>query len=95
MATRRDLTKAYAREYQRAPKKGKGVMLDEVVRRDRLVARERMGPMEKGYSDHDLAATTTDLPVAADHCMRYPVPELHAAVSHSLRNQPIFLPSVE
>jgi hypothetical protein len=31
MATRRDLTKAYAREYQRAGKKEKGVMLDELV----------------------------------------------------------------
>ena len=30
MATRRDLTKAYAREYQRAGKKAKGVMLDEL-----------------------------------------------------------------
>ena len=30
MATRRDLTKAYAREYQRASKKAKGVMLDEL-----------------------------------------------------------------
>ncbi len=30
MATRRDLTKAYAREYQRASKKRKGVMLDEL-----------------------------------------------------------------
>ena len=30
MGTRRELTKAYAREYQRAPKKAKGVMLDEL-----------------------------------------------------------------
>lgn len=30
MATRRELTKAYAREYQRAGKKAKGVMLDEL-----------------------------------------------------------------
>ena len=30
MATRRELTKAYAREYQRASKKAKGVMLDEL-----------------------------------------------------------------
>lgn len=30
MATKRDLTKAYAREYQRAAKKRKGVMLDEL-----------------------------------------------------------------
>ncbi len=30
MATRRDLTKVYAREYQRADKKTKGVMLDEL-----------------------------------------------------------------
>ncbi len=30
MATRRDLTKAYAREYRRASKKAKGVMLDEL-----------------------------------------------------------------
>jgi hypothetical protein len=30
MATRRDLTKAYAREYQRAGKKAKGAMLDEL-----------------------------------------------------------------
>lgn len=30
MATRRDLTKAYAREYQRAGKKAKGMMLDQL-----------------------------------------------------------------
>ena len=29
MATKRELTKVYAREYQRASKKTKGVMLDE------------------------------------------------------------------
>lgn len=44
MATRRDLTKAYAREYERASKKRKGEMVDGVVRGDRLVEGERPPP---------------------------------------------------
>ena len=55
MATRRDLTKAYAAEYQRAGKKQKGVMLDELcqatgwsrvnARRQVRAAAARKGPV--------------------------------------------------
>jgi len=64
MATRRDLTKKYAREYGRASKAEKGRMLDEFTRGHGLVAGERPagdpgGVPQEGTGREGAAAAAT------------------------------------
>lgn len=61
MATRQELTKAYARGYQRADKKAKGVMLDDCAQR-RVVAGERPPRYPAGVASEGRAGDTPRKP---------------------------------